>query len=211
MTLLERLPLFPLNTVLFPQGRLPLQIFEVRYLHMVSECRRQQAGFGVVSLVAGSEVRKARAEADALEAFQPLGTLARIVEHAAPMPGLMRIECVGEHRFRVLRKERLTQGLWVADVELVEADQLLDVPPHIAHTAEKLGRLIRALQDRGVPAAQMPLRPPYQLHDCAWAANRWCVTLPLSADVKQQLLALDSPILRLELVGDLRDRTELSF
>jgi uncharacterized protein len=149
--------------------------------------------------------------ADALEAFQPLGTLARIVEHAALMPGLMRVECVGEQRFRVLRKERLAHGLWVADVELVEADQRLDVPPHLAHAAEKLGRLIRALQDRGVPAARMPLRPPYELHDCAWVANRWCEILPVSADVKQQLLALDSPILRLELVGDLLDRTELSF
>jgi Lon protease-like protein len=203
------LPLFPLGTVLFPQGLLPLQIFEVRYLHMVANCRRDGTGFGVVSLLQGSEVEKA-GQPDTPR-FQPLGTLARIVEYAAPMPGLMRIQCIGEGRFRILRHERLSHGLWVADVSWIEPDQAVAIPEDLQHVAQKLGRLIKTLQSRGVSSEDMPMRAPYDLEDCSWVANRWCELLPLSPSRKQDLLALDSPVLRLELVSDILDRTTLSF
>lgn len=205
------LPLFPLHTVLFPGGWLPLQIFEVRYLHMVGACRRENRAFGVVALLQGSEVRKAaESEADA-EVFQPFGTLARIVEFAAPMPGLMRIGCVGERRFRVLRHAKRPQGLWVADVECLEPDPVVQIPADLASVAQRLGRLIRLLQERGVAADEMPIRPPYELEDCAWVANRWCEVLPVPAALRRDLLATESPVLRLELVGDLLDRTDLPF
>ena len=203
------LPLFPLNTVLFPRGLLPLQIFEVRYLHMVAKCQREASPFGVVSLIQGSEVRKADEAPDGAEVFQSLGTLARIAEFAAPMPGLMKIKCIGEQRFRILRQAKLTHGLWVAEVSRIAADKDVAIPADLLHVAEKLGRLIRNLQARGVRSDEMPISPPYELGDCAWVANRWSELLPVSAAMKRDLLATDSPVLRLELIGDVLDRTIL--
>lgn len=208
---IDGLPLFPLNTVLFPQGLLPLQIFEVRYLHMVAQCRKDDTPFGVVALAEGSEVRKPGPDGAAAEVLHPLGTLARIIEFSAPMPGLMHITALGGQRFRILRQQRLTNGLWVADVRCVAADPVAPIPAELAGVAQKLGRLIRVLQERGISARQMPLRPPFELEDCGWVANRWCELLPIPAATRQSLLAMDSPLLRLELIGDILDRTELPF
>src|SRR5438067_1657639 len=124
---LTGLPLFPLNTVLFPGGALPLRIFEVRYLDMIGTRHKAGQPFGVVCLSEGSETRRRAAGAAtgdgfAHEAFFPLGTLARIVEFERPQPGLMMIACVGAQRFRVTRSEQLKHGLWVADVELLADD-----------------------------------------------------------------------------------------
>src|SRR5215469_5284667 len=95
---LRSLPLFPLGTVLFPGGLLPLRIFEVRYLDMIGRCHKSGAPFGVVGLTRGSEVRRAGAET---EAFAEVGTLARIREFDVPQAGLMQIECIGGERFRL--------------------------------------------------------------------------------------------------------------
>ncbi len=205
------LPLFPLGTVLFPNGLLALQIFEVRYLHMITTCQREDSEFGVVSLIQGSEVDRADSADATPEVFQSLGTLARIVEFEAPIPGLMRIRCIGGQRFRIVRREKLRHGLWVADVLRVEPDQAVGIPDDLTHVAQKLGRLIRTLQSRGTSAQDMPVRPPFELEDCAWVANRWSELLPISSEVKQRLLELESPVLRLELISDLLDRTKLSF
>lgn len=205
------LPLFPLNTVLFPGGTLPLQIFEVRYLHMVGACRRDGTPFGVVCLLQGDEVIKPRTAAAGAEVFAMQGTLARITDFSAPVPGLMQIQCLGEQRFRIRRHERQAGGLWVADVDCLEPDPLLPIPADLQSVADKLGRLIRLLQARGTPADQMPFAAPYELEDCAWVANRWCEILPLPAVMRQDMLGQESPLLRLELVSDILDNTDLPF
>ena len=205
------LPLFPLNTVLFPGGLLPLQIFEVRYLHMIGECQRNATNFGVVSLIEGGEVQMPGPDGSSPEIFQTLGTLARIVNFAAPVPGLMQIQCVGRQRFRTLRHERQRGGLWVADVVCLEPDPPVAIPDDLLRAANKLGSLIRLLQARGVPAGEMPFLPPYELGDCAWVANRWSELLPLAPALRQDLLAQESPVLRLELVNDVLDKTDLPF
>src|SRR5437868_13941109 len=111
--LLRSLPLFPLGTVLFPGGLLPLRIFEVRYLDMIGRCHRNGSPFGVVSLTQGSEVRRAGAEA---ERFAAVGTLAVIREFDAPQAGLLQIECIGTQRFNVRSSELQSYGLWTAEV-----------------------------------------------------------------------------------------------
>jgi len=208
---ISELPLFPLNTVLFPGGLLPLQIFEVRYLHMVGACRRDNGVFGVVALVQGSEVRQPGDAGAEGETFQGFGTLARIIDFAAPMPGLMRIRCLGEGRFRLRSAARQVQGLWRADVDCLEPEAVLPIPDDLQPVAQKLGRLIRLLQERGVEPDAMPIRPPFELEDCAWVANRWSELLPLPHTLRRDLYATESPVLRLELIGDLLDRTELPF
>ncbi len=210
--LLHALPLFPLGTVLFPGGLLPLRIFEVRYLDMVRRCHQVGAPFGVVSLTHGSEVRVAGAEQE--EAFAPVGTLASIRSLAAPQPGLLQIECLGLQRFRVERSARQKNGLWTADAELLPADVALDVPDDLRPAADALRRLVASLEERRAasPAqdegeARLPIAPPWRYDDCGWLANRWCELLPLPPALKQQLMTLDSPLMRLELVGDLLART----
>ncbi|CAN7163817.1 LON peptidase substrate-binding domain-containing protein [Polaromonas sp. LjRoot131] len=216
---LSSLPLFPLGAVLFPGGVLPLRIFEVRYLDMIGKCHKAGAPFGVVSLIEGSEVRRPAdtgssgpgGDGFAHETFSAVGTLATITEFSIPQPGLMVIRCVGAQRFEISRREKLKHGLWIADVTRLEDDQAVQVPPDLQGTADALGKLIKSLQEREVPQAQMPLQSPYQLDDCGWVSNRWCELLPIPLELKQRLMQLDNPLMRLELVSDILERTGIAL
>ena len=87
----------------------------------------------------------------------------------------------------------------------------MKIPDDLQGTADALGKLIRTLQDRGdVSAEQMPLLAPYRLDDCGWVANRWCELLPLPLLLKQRLMELDNPLVRLELVSDVLARTGIA-
>ena len=208
--LLHSLPLFPLGTVLFPGGLLPLRIFEVRYLDMIGKCRKADAPFGVVTLTSGAEVRKAGAEA---ERFAAVGTLAQIREFESPQSGLLQIECVGTQRFRIRTTELQKHGLWVAEVEAVPDDVALEIPDDLKHTATALRRLIDTLEERRHAqgeSVRLPIEAPYRLDDCGWVANRWCELVPMQPELRQRMMALDSPLMRLELVSDLLARTGIT-
>ena len=217
---LTSLPLFPLGTVLYPGGLLPLQIFEVRYLDMIGKCHKNDAPFGIVSLIEGSEVRKPAnttvkgaapgGDGFAQESFNAVGTLAKIIEFSIPQSGLMVIQCVGVHRFTITRRDKLKHGLWVADVLRMEDDMPVKIPHDLQKSADALGKLIKELLQGDTPPEKMPMLPPYQLEDCGWVANRWCELLPIPLKVKQQLMELDNPLLRLELVCDILERSGIS-
>lgn len=214
---LNSLPLFPLGTVLFPGGLLPLQIFEVRYLDMIKKCHKAGAPFGIVSLTQGSEVRRPSAldqpsgDGFANETFNNIGTLATIAEMTSPQPGLLVIRCIGTQRFDITHREKLKHGLWIAHVTRLDDDQAVPIPEDLKDVANSLGKLIQSLQARGVPEDHLPLLPPYQLEDCGWVANRWCELLPIQPELKQRLMTLDNPLLRLELVSDILERTGISL
>ena len=213
---LTSLPLFPLGTVLFPGGLLPLRIFEVRYLDMIRKCHKAGAPFGVVCLTEGFEVRRPGKDSPsgdgfAHEAFNSVGTLATIDEFSMPQPGLMMIRCTGTQRFEITQRSQLRHGLWVADVVRLDDDQAVPIPEDLQKTADALGTLIQSLQARDVAGEEMPLLPPYRLDDCGWVANRWCELLPMPGELKQRLMQLDNPLVRLELVGDLLERTGISL
>ena len=195
---MSAIPLFPLHTVLYPDGYLPLQIFEVRYLDMVKRCIEHKEDFGVVALVQGDEVRKP----DQHETLCAVGTMAHIGEWKALMPGLMQLRCSGRQRFRIVAAEQLKHGLWMADVSPIEDDLHVPIPSDQQDVADSLGILIQTLQERGIPPDQMPMQAPYRLQEAGWVANRWCELLRLSLAQKQLLLAQENPVLRLELVQD---------
>lgn len=206
----RRIPLFPLQSVLFPGGFLPLQIFEVRYLEMIARRHREAESFGVVCLSQGREVRQpagsSAPDGFAPEAFHAVGTLARIDDLQKPGPGLLTVRCTGTQRFRIQHSEQQKFGLWVADVELIADDPEVSVPDDLTSVRDGLKKLLRdverSVEESGEDGIELPLRPPYRWNDCGWLANRWSEMLPIEPAVKQRFMALDSPLLRLELVAD---------
>jgi uncharacterized protein len=213
---LTQLPLFPLQTVLFPGGLLPLRIFEVRYLDMIGRCHKAGAPFGVVCLSEGAEVRRRDPDAApggdgfAREVFHACGTLAQIDHLERPQAGLMLIRCRGLQRFEITRRQQLPHGLWVADVTLAAPEPVVAVPDHLVSARDALQRLLQTLQTQDAAAlADLPLQPPYFWDDSGWVANRWAELLPAPAELKQRLMSLDNPLLRLELVSDLLERLGL--
>jgi Lon protease-like protein len=199
--------LFPLGTVLYPGGVLPLRIFEVRYLDMINRCHRAGAPFGVVSLTQGQEVRRPGAER---EAFAAVGTIASISSLEQPRPGLMVVRAIGQQRFRIRDSEQLKHGLWVANVEQIAPDQSVPVPEDLQPTATALANLILRVREREDAAEPLPIQDPLRLDDCAWVANRWCELLPMPVQLKQRLMELENPLVRLELVTDVLARTGIT-
>lgn len=194
------LPLFPLSTVLFPDGVLPLQVFEARYLDMVSRCLTDDTPFGVVLLTQGHEVR---ARTSAPERFVEGGTLATVCDTAATTPGLLQVVCRGGARFEVISSQQRLNGLWMAEVDLLEDDRPVRIPSELQGASDALDRVLASLHD--VPQERWPVQPPFRLEDCGWVANRWCELLPLPNSQKHNMLMLDNPVIRLELLHDVLD------
>ena len=192
-------PLFPLSTVLFPDGVLPLQIFEVRYLDMISHCITDSTPFGVVMLTKGGEVRTPEGQ----ETFIASGTLASVQETTASAPGLLQVVCRGGARFTVSASERRINGLWMGTVELVEPDRAIAIPAELQGAADALDKVLASLHE--IPEKRWPIVPPFRLDDCGWVANRWCELLPLPPLQKHSMLMLDNPLIRLELMHDILD------
>ena len=204
---LSSLPLFPLASVLFPDGLLALRVFEVRYLDMVRKCHQTGAPFGVVSLTQGNEVRQAGAPD---EQFHDVGTLAIIDQLDTPQPGLITLLCRGTERFRITQRNHLVHGLWIANVGQLDRDLLIPIPDDLKKTATALMQVLHTLHARDAlnPTAILPTTQ--QLDDCGWVANRWCELLPVPMELKQRLMELDNPLVRLELVGDVLERTGIA-
>jgi Lon protease-like protein len=226
---LVELPLFPLQTVLFPGGLLPLQIFEVRYLDMIGRCHKENQPFGVVSLTQGREVRQpkrgqpadpaplspafspSQARSEFVpEGFHAIGTLAHIEVLERPQPGLMRIRCSGGQRFKLKSSEQLKHGLWMGTAELMANDAEVPVPDDLSHARRAMKQVIEQLKAQVEDDTQMPMQPPYRWNDCGWLSNRWSELLPVSSQMKQQFMSLDNPLVRLELVADLLDQMKFS-
>lgn len=204
---LSSLPLFPLGSVLFPGGHLALRVFEVRYLDMVRKCHQAGAPFGVVALTQGREVRQAGAPA---EQFSDVGTLAVIDQLESPQPGLITLVCEGMQRFRITRRSLLPHGLWIGDIEQIDGDLPVPVPEDLKKTATALERVLSTLQQRDPQLATAIIPSAAQLNDCGWVANRWCELLPVPLALKQRLMELQNPLVRLELVGDVLERTGIA-
>ena len=202
----DPLPLFPLGTVLFPGGLLPLKVFEARYLDLMSRCIRSGEPFGVVCITQGAEVeRDRRGGASATSTrIEEIGVLARIDDVDAEQPGILMVRCTGTTRFRLL--EAPTQqsgGLWTAPAQALPDDAVVQPEPSMAATVEALRQAAASL-----PAeAHQRFGVPVCWDDAAWVANRWCELLPLPLPAKQRLMVLDEPTLRLKLIDDfLRSR-----
>jgi Lon protease-like protein len=191
---LPNLPLFPLQSVLFPGAQLSLRVFEVRYLDLVSRCLREEQPFGAICLRQGSEVRSAE-EAVLLETT---GVLAKLEEVDAEQAGVLRVRCLGTQRFEIDEPLQQPDGLWTARAWLIDDDAIVAPAEALVPTVRALANAIGALERKG----GSPFLKPYRFDDAGWVANRWCELLPISLAAKQKLMALEDPQMRLRLVDE---------
>lgn len=180
-------PLFLLNTVLFPGGRLPLRVFEARYMDMARQCLREKTMFGVCMIREGDEVGK-----PALPS--PIGCRARIVECDMQQMGVLQLLAQGVERFKILSTKTNSQGLVLAEVESIPAEPPTAIPEQYA-ACEKL--LARVMKEHGEDIFAKPHLPA----DAAWVGYRLAEILPFPAAERQKLLCLDDSLARLSILN----------
>lgn len=182
------LPLFPLHTVLFPGGVLPLRIFEPRYLDMVSRCLKSGSGFVVVAIREGQEVGKAAA-------CHEVGTLARVVDFDRLQTGLLGITCRGETRLRIVSQRVQSDQLVLGQAESLPAEPSVSVP----EWATPLAAFLKTLLEREEMQTYCRFLTP-DWEQAGWLGARLTEILPLPLPVKQSLLLLEDPLQRLEIL-----------
>jgi uncharacterized protein len=190
----DRVPLFLLNTVLFPKGVLRLRVFEKRYVDMVRTCMRENRPFGVCLIT------KPRDENTPTQ-HETIGCLASIVDFDMEKMGLLLIRGTGGQRFCVLSSQVEEDGLTTASISLIENDVSTVVPSQYSSCAALARELIAEIK-RSVPGTgDQIIGLPYEFDSAAWVSNRLSEVLPISTTAKQQLMALEDPIARLKLVS----------
>jgi len=182
----ETVPIFPLQTVLYPGGLLPLRIFEVRYMDMARACLRDKSAFGICLIREGQEV-------GAPAVPEKVGCLARIAECDMEELGILKVKAEGLERFRIVSTEVNRQGLIVGEIEKHGAE---------APAAEAVGFPECAEFLRKVMAGIGPERfaEPFRFDDATWVGFRLAEILPLRGEVKQKLLELTDAALRIAIL-----------
>lgn len=179
----EAVPIFPLGTVLFPGGVLPLRIFEVRYVEMAKQCLKEGSPFGVCLIREGAEV-------GAPAVPEPVGCLARIAECDVEQLGVLQVRAEGLERFRIVDTEVNKHGLVVGRIDELHPEPEVTDAPGLADCAQFLRKVMPQI-------GAERFAQPYRFEDASWVGFRVCEILPLRMDVKQKLLELTDATLRL--------------
>lgn len=180
------IPLFPLGTVLFPGGLLPLKIFEQRYLEMAKNCLRAGTPFGVCLIREGREVGTPATH-------ENLGCLARITQWDMQQPGLLQLIAQGGERFRVRATRVRTDGLILADIEILAEEADTPIPEKFLACRQLLERIVAEHGERLFAKS-------FKLDSSLWVAARLAEVLPLPTAARQKLLELDGSTQRLEIL-----------
>lgn len=179
------LPLFPLNTLLFPGGVLALKVFEQRYMDMVKQCLPEQDLFGVCLIKEGAEVGKAVPHL--------VGTLTRIANWDMPQLGVLNIRAIGVQRFQVVEYKTQADGLLVAQAQRLPLEPPLALPAEHAACAEVLKHIVaRAGEDK--------FEPPFAFDDAVWVSYRLAEIMPIKAHAKQSMLEMNDTLVRLDVL-----------
>ena len=180
------LPLFPLNTVLFPGGILPARVFEQRYMDMTKACLRDDSPFGVCLIKDGGEVGKPAIPHD-------IGCLAKITDWDMQQLGVLNIKALGVRRFRVLETHIQDNDLIIARAQLLPVEPAMELPPEHAACVGVLKHIVeRVGEDK--------FEPPLQYNDAVWVGYRLAEVLPLKLSVKQSMLEMNDSTVRLEVL-----------
>ena len=194
---MERLPLFPLQLVLFPGMPLPLRIFEERYKLMIGRCLEERTSFGVVLIRSGEEVGGPVDPHD-------VGTTASIVRFRRLENGRMNLVARGERRFRIDVLDH-SEPYLMGDVTYVESEE--SAAPEAEEEAQRAAvlfgeqfRLVMAITGQWVRQVDLPANPD-RLAD--FIAHQ----IEIPPATKQELLETLSVPVRLrretDLLGDL--------
>ena len=183
----QRIPIFPLRTILFPGSKLPLRIFEPRYLDMVSACMRSKREFGIV-------LSRKVPQPGMLETYAT-GTLATIIDWNQGNDGLLGITVLGTNKFELLSMIKQEDGLNIGEIKIIEREEDFKAPPNF----DNMINLLEAILD------------DIDLHDdrekffesASWVSFRYAEILPLKIEDKQKCLEFDDPILRLNFLEPL--------
>ncbi|HXD84677.1 MAG TPA: LON peptidase substrate-binding domain-containing protein [Rudaea sp.] len=179
------IPLFPLNTVLFPGGTLELRIFEQRYLDLVRDCARSGGGFGVCLILQGREAGEAAVPA-------AVGTLARVVDFYTLNDGLLGIRADGGARFRVAHTRVRDNGLIHGEAHFWPDEPRVELPTEFALLATILERLLERIGGNRAKVERA------QFDDASWVGFRLGEALPLENRERQHLLQMTDPLERLQ-------------
>ncbi len=178
------IPLFPLNTVLFPGGVLPLKIFEPRYLDLVSECLRNEKNFGICLISFDHEIASSTKCCE-------IGTTAKIIDWDKREDGLLEIVVEGHERFRLLEKRERANHFAEGDVRLIEDDDDEELPGQYQLLSDLLRRIAQKFE--------LSYQSEHALYEnAAWVGYRLSEVLPLVPEERQELLEIDDVINRLQ-------------
>jgi len=183
-------PLFPLKTVLFPGGVLPLKVFEQRYITMTKACLKDDKPFGVCLLTQGDEVGGARGTRGTTE-FAPIGTLARITNWDMPQLGILHLRTEGASRFQVQSHSVAEDGLVIGQVTPIAPEATVALPESYLPLAKLLELLIGRVGRENFPAE-------LALGDGSWVSYRLAELLPLPLQIKQSMLEINDCEVRLK-------------
>ncbi len=184
------LPLFPLSTVLFPGGVLPLKVFEQRYIDMAKTCLKEGRPFGVCLITQGSEVATNRGTTPE---FARVGTQARIVDFDMPQLGILHVATRGETRFQVLSHVVESSGLIVGEVTPIAAEATLALAEGFAPLANLLELIASRVGPQNFPAER-------NYGDASWVGYRLAELLPLPLHIKQSMLEINDAGVRLKVL-----------
>ncbi len=187
-------PLFPLNSIVLPRGRIPLQLFEPRYIDMLTRCLKEDRGFVVVLLRDGAEVGPTAS-------FYDIGTYVRIIDFQQLENGLLGITVEGAAKVTVVRSWQQEDGLNVGDVEVLldEADS------EVSDRFNELPSVLRALFRHPV-VRDLDMEVDYG--DARHVGWRLTELLPLDKQEKQRLVELQDPLERLSRLQELLEALE---
>ena len=182
------LPLFPLQTVLFPGGRLPLKIFEQRYLELMKDCLARNSSFGICALRAGQEV------GEPATPFE-VGTQARISHWEMAQPGIFHVLVEGAERYVARKWRPQHNGLIVADVDDIEPEPPMTVTDDLRLAVDVLKQIIEDVGEKN-------FGPERRFNDAAWVGFRLAEVLPFKLSIKQNLLEMNDSLTRLRILAE---------
>lgn len=186
------IPIFPLNTVLFPGGVLPLKIFEQRYLQMTKTCLRDGTSFGVCLINDGQEVGTPAMPSE-------VGTIARIDKWDMPQLGIFHLVTRGAERFRLLSARTSPDGLIRGQISVLDPEPSAAVAERHAQCVEVLRQLVERFGEEHFPQ-------PRDYADASWVGYRLAEILPIDRFEKQRMLVANDALARLDRVLHLLKR-----
>ncbi|MBC2731865.1 LON peptidase substrate-binding domain-containing protein [Thiobacillus sp.] len=189
---LTSLPLFPLSTVVFPGGRMPLRIFEQRYIDMVKQAIADDSPFGICAIREGKETGTPAIP-------YSIGTRVRITDWDMPETGILHIDTQADTRFVIRHTQVEPSGLLIGTVDEVSAEPASAIPHDLELAVEILRHIISEYGHAHFPA-------PHAFDDAVWVSYRLSEVLPLKLSVKQNLLEMNDSVTRMRILTEFLKR-----